>query len=134
MSSSIDSSFTCPKGHCVINDENGGSIVDNTEGFGAFDDLNLQPSTRNFDNGGCSIEHNTKYLRETYQVENVVYDPVTLDEKHNSHVLNQVHEQSNFDTATSMSVLNILICPVARRQHIELSKKAIEKNVNGGIV
>src|SRR5665648_1284885 len=44
-----------------------------------------------------------------------------------------VEEQSNFDTATSMSVLNVLTCPVARRQHIELSKKSIEKNVHGGI-
>lgn len=99
--------------------------LDDTEGFGAYMDLPLKPLTRNFDNGGGTHDYNTKFLLKHYGVENRVYDPFQRSDEENTKVLAEVEKQS-FDSATSMSVLNVIDHVPARFDHIYLSCQAIK--------
>lgn len=93
--------------------------IDNTTGFGAFDDLELKSNTRNIDVGGGKFDHNTTYLFKKYKIINVVYDPYNRSENHNQTVLKLAHKKP-FDTATSISVLNVINNKKIRYNHIKL--------------
>ena len=100
-------------------------MVDNTEGFGAYDDLGLKRGTINFDNGGCKLDDNTHYLRTKYGVTNHVYDKYKRSTEHNTHTLSLVDVHA-FDTATSNSLLNVITSLKERHEHIELSFRALK--------
>jgi len=120
-----------PGGECVngigwLNEEK--TIVDNTEGTAAYDDLGqdaLRPGTTNFDNGGCSLDINTVHLSSTYGVTNHVYDKMKRSSEHNSAVMELVRA-GRFDTSTSNSVLNVLESDDDMREHIRLSFLALK--------
>lgn len=99
--------------------------LDYTEGFGAYMDLHLRPSTKNFDNGGGSYDYNTQFLKTNYGVENQVYDPFQRSQEHNEKILKAVAEHS-FDTATSNSVLNVIDFFSSRLDHIFLSCESLK--------
>lgn len=105
------------EGYSIYNEE-----LDNTEGFGAYMDLPLKPMTRNFDNGGGTHNYNTQFLKEYYGVENHVYDPFQRSEEENRKTLREI----DFDTATSMSVLNVIDQIPARLDHIFLSCRSLK--------
>jgi hypothetical protein len=94
-------------------------VLDNTTGYGAFDDLGLTRNSRNIDIGGGKFDQNSKYLKRKFNIENVVYDPFNRSKLHNEKVLNQAKDHP-FDTATSMSVLNVINTKPARLAHIKL--------------
>jgi hypothetical protein len=100
-------------------------VIDNTEGTGAYDDIDLQPGTTNFDNGGCALDINTQYLLDKYHVVNHVYDKFKRSAEHNTKVLLLVKE-GQFDTSTSNSILNVIACPMQRAEHIRLSHTALK--------
>ena len=93
--------------------------TDNTVGCEAFNDLNLQKNTRNIDIGGGKYNQNTIYLQKKFQIKNYVYDPYNRSIEHNEKVL-QLAKQNPFDTATSMSVLNVINSKESRMAHIQL--------------
>ena len=97
----------------------------NTSGCDAFTDLPLVAGTRNFDAGGGRLNTITHYLRDHFQVTNFVYDPFNRSEEENKKVLEQV-EQGSFDTASSMSVLNVISTIEARREHLQLIYRALK--------
>jgi hypothetical protein len=106
--------------------------VDDTEGFGAFDSvmkLFSPKCPKNFDNGGGAFDDASKYVKYTYDVENVVYDPYMRPASHNETVLKMV-ESGSFDCCTSMSVLNVIDTASARREHITLCHRALK---DGGV-
>lgn len=120
--SQIDSSGTnTARGFTYFQD----SSIDNTEGFGAFADVKeyLPSGTNNIDIGGGRFDETTEYLREHFQVQNVVYDPFTRSEEHNNETLFENKKSGclrSYHSATSMSVLNVINLEESRREHIEL--------------
>lgn len=102
-----------------------GGVLDYTEGFGAYMDLQLRPGTKNFDNGGGSHDYNTMFLKTNYAIENQVYDPFQRSQEENEKILKAVAEHS-FDTATSNSVLNVIDTPLHRLNHIFLSCQSLK--------
>lgn len=101
--------------------------MDNTEGLYAFLDLNLQPNTINFDNGGGESDYVSKYLKNNFNITNHVYDPYKRNPQHNNMILSLV-KKSNFDTCTSNSVLNVIENIEDRRHHIKLCYDSLIKN------
>ncbi|HSX10984.1 MAG TPA: hypothetical protein VLF94_04640 [Chlamydiales bacterium] len=99
---------------------------DYTEGVGAFTNLRLKPGTKNFDNGGGSHDTNTLFLRDTYAIENWVYDPFQRSKEHNETVLEAVAHH-DFDTSTSNSVLNVIDDFSQRLRHIFLSCDSLKE-------
>lgn len=93
--------------------------TDNTVGCEAFDDIGLKPNTKNIDIGGGKYDDNTQYLMRKYQVENVVYDPYNRSEEENKKALSMA-KKHQFDTATSMSVLNVISSEKELMAHIQL--------------
>jgi hypothetical protein len=101
--------------------------LDYTEGIGAYLDLHLRPNTKNFDNGGGSIDLNTEFLYENYGVKNTVYDPYQRSKEHNQQVLSDALK-NGFDTTTSNSVLNVIDSLPSRLKHIWISCMALKKH------
>jgi hypothetical protein len=93
--------------------------TDNTVGCEAFNDIGLKKHTRNIDIGGGKFDQNTEYLKKEFDIENLVYDPFNRSVEHNKLVLSIAH-YNPFDTATSMSVLNVIDTKKARLEHIKL--------------
>jgi len=96
--------------------------VDDTQGFGAFDSIMqcLRPACpNNFDNGGGAHNDTTTYVKNTYDIENVVYDPFMRDPEHNASVLD-LAQHKPFDCCTSLSVLNVIDTFQSRMEHISL--------------
>lgn len=104
--------------------------VDDTEGFGAFDSIMqlFNPSCpRNFDNGGGSFNDTTRYVKDTYNIENVVYDPFMRTKEHNDYVL-YLARNKKFDCCTSISVLNVIDTVEGRSTHIQLCYDVLKEN------
>ena len=106
--------------------------IDDSGGFGAIDFViknfgknSLGPI--NFDNGGGQFDFNTKYLKEKYNITNIVYDPFMRTKQHNENTLKEVYK-NNFDSSTSFSVLNTIDLKSARLDHINLCYIALKKN------
>jgi hypothetical protein len=93
--------------------------TDNTVGCEAFNDIGLNPNTRNIDIGGGKYDDNTNYLKRKYHVENVVYDPYNRSKEENKKAL-LLAKQKPFDSATSMSVLNVISSKKELMAHIQL--------------
>jgi hypothetical protein len=93
--------------------------LDLTESAGAFDDLIqfalMKKGNRNIDVGGGRYNHGSAFL-ELFGVKNEVFDPFGRSQKHNNRVL----EQDSFDTATSISILNVILSAKERLEHIQL--------------
>ena len=105
-------------------------MVDDTEGFGAFDSIMklFKPSCPlNFDNGGGSFDDTTRYVKDTYDIENVVYDPFMRTKEHNDYVLSLARNKK-FDCCTSISVLNVIDTEDARSEHIRLCHNVLKEN------
>eukprot|EP00877_Chromochloris_zofingiensis_P010470 jgi/Chrzof1/5677/Cz16g11110.t1 len=99
--------------------------IDDTEGLGAFHDIRLQPNTRNIDVGGGKFDTNINYLKHKYQVTNRVYDPFNRSKEHNLAVL-QESITAPFDTATSISVMNVIKDKADRVDHVRLTFDCIK--------
>ena len=102
------------------------SKTDNTEGEAAFDDLELEANTLNFDNGGGSDKRISVYVKKVYGVTNIVYDKFARSKAHNARVLKLVCRHV-FDTSTSNSVLNVIASARERYKHIMLSRIALKR-------
>jgi hypothetical protein len=103
----------------------GPEVIDNSGGPIAF--LDLEPfgfkrGGRNFDIGGGADDINTTILRVRFDIQNRVYDPFNRPDAHNAWVLEEA-EKKPFDSATSMSVLNVIDTPAEREKHILLTRK-----------
>lgn len=115
------------RGHSI--DEHTG-MVDDTEGFGAFDSIMklFNPSCpSNFDNGGGAFDDTTRYAKDTYNIENIVYDPFMRTKEHNDYVLD-VARTKKFDCCTSISVLNVIDTASSRLAHIQLCYDVLKEN------
>ncbi len=96
--------------------------VDDTEGFGAFDSImkELKPECpRNLDNGGGAYDDTSRYVKEKYNIQNLVYDPFMRSSEQNEKVLQQVQKNPT-DCCTSISVLNVIDSIEDRLAHIRL--------------
>lgn len=95
--------------------------IDITEAFGAFSDLILnfrfisKRGQRNIDLGGGQFDDTTAVLR-SFGVRNFVYDIYGRSQKHNQHVL----DNRPYDSATSISILNVITDDKVRFDHIRL--------------
>ena len=100
---------------------------DNTMEIKAFTDIHWVKNTKNFDcKCGPYYKYINKYLRQ-FNIKNVPYDPYVLPIYINEYALKLVKKQI-FDTATSMSVLNVINDKSSRIDHIKLIKSALKKN------
>ena len=102
--------------------------VDDTEARGAWDSIIklFKPTCpTNFDNGGGSSDDNTKYVKENYNIENIVYDPFMRPEEHNKKVSEKIKDKK-FDCTTSFSVLNVIDNQEARSAHITLCHSVLK--------
>lgn len=121
--------WTCLNVHGYAIDPDTGK-TDDTEGFGAFDSIMklFNPSCpTNFDNGGGAFDDNSKYVKEKYNIENLVYDPFMRPDGHNKKILEQIRTRK-FDCCTSMSVLNVIDNARARNAHINLCFEVLKEN------
>ncbi|MCH9631003.1 MAG: hypothetical protein S4CHLAM37_10150 [Chlamydiia bacterium] len=95
--------------------------VDPTEGFGAFDLIarHSRLGPRHIDIGGGEHDFNKSYaLRQKSVTEMHVYDPFMRSPEHNKEV-EEIAKGQPFDSASSISVLNVIEDPVERRKHIQ---------------
>ncbi len=124
MPTQWDSSGTnTARGHMRLAD----GTIDNTEGFGAFDDIGFEHSrkARNIDVGGGKYDDSTVYLKTRYDIDSYVYDPFGRSPEHNRRILQMATERP-FDSATSISVLNVINQPSIRSEHIKLIYDALK--------
>ena len=102
--------------------------IDNTTGAHAFTDIDWVENTKNFDCGsGAYYKFINEYLLYRFHIKNIPYDPYALPKYINEHAL-QLVKNGDFDTATSMSVLNVIEDKESRIAHIKLMKSALKKN------
>jgi hypothetical protein len=103
-------------------------IEDNTIGIHAFTDIDWVPGTKNFDCGsGDKYKFINEYLLYRFHIKNISYDPYTIPKHINDNALKMV-ASGNFDTATSMSVLNVIFDKNVRLKHLKLIYSALKKN------
>lgn len=107
------------KGHSI---ESG--LIDDTEGFGAYDSLLSSESLGNriIDIGGGLYDYNTAYVAQKYLNECLVYDPYKRSVSHNRKVL----QCRPYDAAVSFSILNVINTSKARLAHIRLCQQMIK--------
>lgn len=101
--------------------------IDTTEGFGAFDDV-LESNVcgpRILDIGGGAYDTNSSYVSHRYLLDCKVYDPYKRSEAHCKKVLSQA-EKRPFSASFSLSVLNVISEPLARKEHIRLCQKVLK--------
>jgi SAM-dependent methyltransferase len=94
-------------------------------GIGAFLDIVFEPNTNNLDVGGGKGDAISAYLLKERKVTNYVYDPYNRSKQHNDRILG-LAAKGNFDSATSMSVLNVIDNRDARMKHIQLMHSALK--------
>jgi len=92
-------------------DKNG--KLDITEGRGAFHGIGFQRGTVSSDVGGSDSDDNKLYLKQSFVIENVVYDPFTPSEQHNWKALVRI-----------ASLLNVIDQVAAYLDHINLCDNA----------
>ncbi len=124
-----------------VQDLDGLSHRDVTEGFAAFDseNVNFSEGGENLDIGGGRFDDNTKYLKECYGVINSVYDPFGRDFNHNRAVLRKnlrsrtaategvaLIQNSNYDTITVISVLNVIQDSLERQKLIQFARSLVK--------
>jgi len=102
-------------------------VIDITEAFGAFSDLILNfrfikmKGQRNIDVGGGKFDDTTAILA-SFGVINSVYDPNGRTSAQNTVVLNG----SPYDSATSISILNVITHDTDRLEHIALVRNNLK--------
>lgn len=94
-------------------------VLDNTEGLVPFDMFfdNTQQGSRNLDVGGGQYDTATEHMEKFYGVTNLVYDPYNRTKNHNESVVQEVSNHP-VDTATSFSILNVILNEQDRKNHI----------------
>jgi len=102
---------------------------DNTYGIHAFNDIDWVKNTKNFDCGSSGTHYKliNEYLLYKFHLKNISYDPYVLPKHENEYALKLVKKR-DFDTATSMSILNVIPDRESRIAHIELVKSALKPN------
>ena len=97
----------------------------NTEGINAFLDLPLNKNVKRIiDVGGGRFDANKDYMKLHKQIELLVWDPFNRKKLHNAKIENSVLDKKA-DSATSMSVLNVIPNPEDRLAHLVTLKAAI---------
>jgi hypothetical protein len=94
-------------------DKNG--RLDITEGHGAFHGIAFQRDTVSFDVGGGGSDDNKLYLKESFVIENVGYDPFARSEQHNRKALVRI-----------ASLMNVIDQAAACLDHINLCYNALK--------
>ena len=103
-------------------------IEDNTIGIHAFADIDWVAGTKNFDCGsGNNYKFINDYLLYRFHIKNIPYDPYAIPKHINDHALKMI-AAGNFDTATSMSVINVIPDKADRAKHINLIHSSLKKN------
>ena len=103
-------------------EKNGEQVLDITEGIGAFLDIQFMPgTTKNLDIGGGGSDINTKWLKQCRNIDNYVFDPYSRSSEHNQKVL-----ASMYDSATLMSVLNVITNKAGRIQVLKLAQSKVK--------
>lgn len=64
-------------------------------------------SSVNFDIGGGKFDNASTYLKEQYQVENLIFDPHNRSDSHNATIIRSL-SLTPADTATISNVLNVI--------------------------
>jgi hypothetical protein len=108
------------------------SEPDNTEGIGAFMDLEFPTETRLvIDVGGGRYDLTKEWLQKHYPFQVEIIDPFNRSLEHNNFVVNMVLARKGADVITSMSVLNVIPELENRLQHIRFVWGLLR---NGGMV
>ncbi|MBX9586820.1 MAG: hypothetical protein K2X50_06140 [Gammaproteobacteria bacterium] len=100
-------------------------LSENTAGPNAFSDILFDKKTKKIlDVGGGKFDHNRDYMK-IRKIDLLVWDPYGRDTTHNNHVEGIV-KKAPVDSATSMSVLNVIQEVKVRLKHINTLKAAIK--------
>ena len=107
-----------------------GGDINRTIGIKAFNDIQWRRGRRNFDYGsGKNYKIITNYLLKRFGVINICYDPNFISQEENKKSL-QLALNGDFDTTTSMSILNIIKDKNKRLDIIKIMKSSLKK---GGV-
>jgi len=93
-----------------------------------FSKVRFEPNTINLDYGGGKFDNVAEYLKDKYNVTNLVYDKYNRSSGHNSDVLKQVKENGGADTVTCSNVLNVIAEPEIRQEVLRDCKKYLKPN------
>lgn len=84
-----------------------------------FSKVKFRPDTINLDYGGGKFDNATEYLKDKYNVTNLVYDKYNRSSTHNNEVLRQIKDNGGADTVTCSNVLNVIAEPEIRQEVIK---------------
>ena len=91
-----------------------------------FSKVKFEPDTINLDYGGGKFDNVAEYLKDKYNVTNLVYDKYNRDSAHNNEVLKKVKDNGGADTVTCSNVLNVIAEPEIRQEVIQDLKKYLK--------
>lgn len=95
--------------------------------FGDFaDKTHFVRGGTNLDMGGGKTDVIRDFMRETYDVDSVIFDPFNRNKAHNMETIDRLRSGERFDTATCSNVLNVIDNEQARANVILEIAKALK--------
>lgn len=88
----------------------------------------FKPNTINLDYGGGKFDTATEYLKQFFNVTNLIYDPYNRTNEHNKLVIEQINENRGADSVTCSNVLNVIKEYEVRQQVLKNIKKLVKPN------
>lgn len=88
--------------------------------------VKFTPDTINLDYGGGKFDNASDYLKDAYNVNNLIYDPFNRSIEHNKKVLKTIRSNNGADSATLSNVLNVIKEPTIRSEVLRNIKKLLK--------
>lgn len=103
-------------------------VVDDSEACGAIDSfVGAYPlKGRVLDNGGGSEGYNKAHIYSKWDLEMDVIDKYMRPPEHNKRILD-LAKKKPYDSSMSMSILNVIDTPEARKEYIEQCKSVLTR-------
>lgn len=88
--------------------------------------VKFTPDTINLDYGGGKFDNAAEYLKDEFNVTNLVYDPFNRTKEHNSATIKQIRKNGGADSATLSNVLNVIKEPNIRLEVLNNIKSLLK--------
>lgn len=92
--------------------------------------VKFTPDTINLDYGGGKFDNAAEYLKNEFNVTNLVYDPFNRTKEHNNSTIKQIRKNGGADSATLSNVLNVIKEPEIRLEVLNNIKSLLKPGAN----
>jgi len=92
--------------------------------------VKFTPDTINLDYGGGKFDNAAEYLKNEFNVTNLVYDSFNRTKEHNNSTIKQIRKNGGADSATLSNVLNVIKEPEIRLEVLNNIKSLLKPGAN----